>query len=172
MQSRFVTLKDPSRRVIRFDDLARNNDPTRINEQMVVTLDAQLFYSVLSALPYLVNYPYECTEQTLTVLSRQEFSHPCTGNTLRLTGWQRNSLPARHSSSSGMRKIRIGKMALEETPWLQMAKGGDANASDLINVLDARIAKAQRESALAKLRSPRLQAADSRGSPEGLLPPT
>ena len=32
---------------------------------MVVTLDAQLFYSVLSALPYLVNYPYECTEQTL-----------------------------------------------------------------------------------------------------------
>ena len=44
------------------------------------------------------------------------------------------------------------KMALEETPWLQMAKGGDANASDLINVLDARIAKAQREGALAKLR--------------------
>ena len=36
------------------------------------------------------------------------------------------------------------KMALEETPWLQMAKGGDTNASDLINVLDARIAKAQR----------------------------
>ena len=50
---------------MRFDDLARNDDPTRINEQMVVTLDAQLFYSVLSALPYLVNYPYECTEQTL-----------------------------------------------------------------------------------------------------------
>ena len=32
---------------------------------MVVTVDAQLFYSVLQALPYLVNYPYECTEQTL-----------------------------------------------------------------------------------------------------------
>jgi len=44
------------------------------------------------------------------------------------------------------------KMALEETPWLQMAKGGDANTSDLLNVLDSRIAKAQRESALAKLR--------------------
>ena len=36
-----------------------------INEQMVVTVDAQLFYTVLQALPYLVNYPYECTEQTL-----------------------------------------------------------------------------------------------------------
>src|SRR5664280_3752937 len=48
-----------------FDDLAKNDDPTRVNEQMVVTVDAQLFYTVLQALPYLVNYPYECTEQTL-----------------------------------------------------------------------------------------------------------
>ncbi len=39
--------------------------PTLINDQLVVTLDAQLFYAVLNALPYLVNYPYECTEQTL-----------------------------------------------------------------------------------------------------------
>jgi alpha-2-macroglobulin len=35
-----------------------------IHDQLVVTVDAQLFYSVLNALPYLVNYPYECTEQT------------------------------------------------------------------------------------------------------------
>ena len=31
----------------------------------MVTVDAQLFYGVLDALPYLVDYPYECTEQTL-----------------------------------------------------------------------------------------------------------
>ena len=65
LQSRFVTLHDRDRREMTFADLARNDDPTRINEQMVVTVDAQLFDSVLQALPYLVNYPYECTEQTL-----------------------------------------------------------------------------------------------------------
>ena len=65
VQSRFVTLHDGDRREMTFADLAKNDDPTRINEQMVVTVDAQLFYSVLQALPYLVNYPYECTEQTL-----------------------------------------------------------------------------------------------------------
>ncbi len=32
---------------------------------MVVTVDGQLFYSMLDALPYLIEYPYECTEQTL-----------------------------------------------------------------------------------------------------------
>ena len=48
-----------------FADMAADDDPTRIHDQLVVTVDAQLFYSVLAALPYLVDYPYECTEQTL-----------------------------------------------------------------------------------------------------------
>ena len=63
-QSRFVTLKGAERREMTFDDM-KKSDPTRIDEQMVVTVDGQLFYSMLDALPYLVEYPYECTEQTL-----------------------------------------------------------------------------------------------------------
>jgi alpha-2-macroglobulin len=152
MQSRFVTLKDKSQRVMRFDDLARNNDPTRINEQMVVTLDAQLFYSVLSALPYLTNYPYECTEQTLNrfvstgILSSLYQQYPAIERmakefSSRQTQFERWDAPDPNR-----------KMALEETPWLQMAQGGTKDADHLINVLDSRIAKAQRESALAKLR--------------------
>jgi alpha-2-macroglobulin len=152
MQSRFITMSDPGQRVMRFEDLARNNDPTRINEQMVVTLDAQLFYSVLSALPYLVNYPYECTEQTLNrfvstgILSSLYQQYPAIDRmakefSSRLTQFEQWDTPDPNR-----------KMALEETPWLQMAKGGDRDASGLINVLDSRIAKAQRESAIAKLR--------------------
>jgi uncharacterized protein YfaS (alpha-2-macroglobulin family) len=152
MQSRFVTLKDQSRRVIRFDDLAKNDDPTRVNEQMVVTLDAQLFYSVLSALPYLVNYPYECTEQTLNrfvstgILSSLYAQYPAVERMAK----EFSSRPTQFEQWDTADPNR--KMALEETPWLQMAKGGKTAPSDLINVLDARIAKAQQESALAKLR--------------------
>jgi alpha-2-macroglobulin len=152
MQSRFVTMKDAGQRLIRFDDLARNNDPTRINEQMVVTLDAQLFYSVLSALPYLVNYPYECTEQTLNrfvstgILSSLYQQYPAIDRmakdfSSRQTQFEQWANPDPNR-----------KMALEETPWLEMAKGGSDKSSDLINVLDSRIVKAQRESALAALR--------------------
>src|SRR3974390_467200 len=43
------------------------------------------------------------------------------------------------------------KMALEETPWLVPAKGGRTDL-DTIDVLDPRVAKANRESALARLR--------------------
>jgi alpha-2-macroglobulin len=152
MQSRFITMKDPGKRVMRFDDLARNDDPTRINEQMVVTLDAQLFYSVLSALPYLVNYPYECTEQTLNrfvstgILSSLYQQYPAIDRMAKDFSSRQTQFEQWDASDPNR------KMALEETPWLQMAKGGDTNTSDLINVLDSRIAKAQREAALAKLK--------------------
>jgi alpha-2-macroglobulin len=152
MQSRFVTLKDKSQRVMRFDDLARNNDPTRINEQMVVTLDAQLFYSVLSALPYLVNYPYECTEQTLNrfvstgILSSLYQQYPAVEHMAKEFSSRKTQFEQWDAPDPNR------KMALEETPWLQMAKGGSRDADELINVLDSRIAKAQRESALASLR--------------------
>jgi uncharacterized protein YfaS (alpha-2-macroglobulin family) len=152
MQSRFAALKGQSTRVLRFDDLARNNDPTRINEEMVVTLDAQLFYSVLSALPYLVNYPYECTEQTLNrfvstgILSSLYRQYPAVERMAREFSSRQTQFEQWDAADPNR------KMALEETPWLQMSKGGDAVPSDLMNVLDSRIAHAQRESALAKLR--------------------
>ncbi len=43
-------------------------------------------------------------------------------------------------------------MALEETPWLVDARGGKDAGEGLANVLDPRVAKAEREAALAKLR--------------------
>ena len=59
------------------------------------------------------------------------------------------------------------KMALEETPWLVQAQGGTEAGHDLTNVLDPRIAKAQRDSALAKLRKAQTASAPSRGSRAG-----
>ncbi len=44
------------------------------------------------------------------------------------------------------------KMMLEETPWLQEAKGGAEPESGLVKVLDPAVAKADREASLAKLR--------------------
>jgi uncharacterized protein YfaS (alpha-2-macroglobulin family) len=152
MQSRFVTLKGEGKRVIRFEDLARDDDPTRIDEQMVVTLDAQLFYSVLSALPYLVNYPYECTEQTLNrflstgILSSLYEQYPAVERMAR----EFSARETRYEQWNDSDPNR--KMALEETPWLQQAEGGRDADADLIKVLDSRVAEAQQAASLSKLR--------------------
>ncbi len=152
MQSRFVTLKDKAKRAMTFDDLRKNDDPSRINEQLVVTLDAQLFYSVLSALPYLVNYPYECTEQTLNrflstgILSSLYGQYPAVQKMAAQLS-KRDSQYEKWNQPDPNRK-----MALEETPWLREAAGGTLGKDDLINVLDPAITKAQAQESLTKLQ--------------------
>ena len=152
MQSRFVALHDRDRREMTFADLAKGDDPSRINEQMVVTVDAQLFYSALEALPYLVNYPYEWTEQTLNrfvstgIVSSLFRDYPAVAKMAEEMSKRDTQLSTWDTADPNR------KLALEETPWLEQAKGGRDTGLPLIRVLDPRVAKAERESAIAKLR--------------------
>jgi uncharacterized protein YfaS (alpha-2-macroglobulin family) len=151
VQSRFATLKDGKTRELRFDDMARADDPTRINEQLVVTVDAQLFYGLLEALPYLVNYPYECTEQTLNrflstgILTSLYDKYPQVGRMAKELS-KRETIYETFDAADPNRK-----MALEETPWLETAQGGKDAGLGIEKVLDPRVAKAQRDTSLAKL---------------------
>lgn len=153
-QSRFAVLQGAERRELRFPDLERNDDATRIDEQLVVTVDGQLFQGVLAALPYLVNYPYECTEQTLN-----RFLSTGIVSTL----FDRYPAVARMAADLAKRETPLEiwdaadpnrKLGLEESPFLAGAQGGDEK--DFIKVLDPRIARAERESALTKLTEAQL----------------
>jgi hypothetical protein len=152
VQSRFAALQDAASRELVFEDLAADSDPTRIDEQLVVTIDAQLFYSVLNALPYLVNYPYDCTEQTLNrflstgIVSSVFDDYPAVA-TMAAELAARETRLAPWAADDPNRR-----MALEETPWLRAAAAGEPADADLIRVLDPRVARAQRDAALAKLR--------------------
>ena len=151
VQSRFVSLKDGSRRTMTFEDMAKTDDPSRIDEQLVVTVDAQLFYSVLNALPYLVHYPYECTEQTLNrfvptaIVSALFRDYPAVAKMAQEMSKRDTRLETFDSFDPNR------KMALEETPWLETARGGKDPGGEVIRILDPRIAQAERDSALSKL---------------------
>ena len=150
-QSRFAALRGGERRALSFADMARSDDPSRIDEQLVVTIDGQLFYSVLSALPYLVNYPYECTEQTLNrflstgIVSSVFRDYPAVAAMAQELSERDTQLEPWAGDDPNRR------MALEETPWLEEARGGKTGP-DLTRVLDPRIAKADRDTAIAKLK--------------------
>jgi alpha-2-macroglobulin len=152
VQSRFVTLKNKDRKTLRFEDLAKNDDPTLVNEQMVVTVDAQLFATVLQALPYLVNYPYECTEQTLNrflstgIVSSVYRDIPAVAK--MAAEMSKRTTPLESWDATDPNR----KMALEETPWLATAQGTRPGENGSIDVLDPRVAKANQESALARLK--------------------
>ena len=151
MQSRFITLKGKDKNEMKFEDLLNNKDSSLINEQLVFTLDAQLFYSVLSSLPYLINYPYECMEQTLNRFLS-------TG----IVGSLFNKYPAIKKMAKKMAKRKTmletwadkdpnRKIALEETPWLLNAKGGNVDNHELHNMLDPQVVESNKKTALDKI---------------------
>jgi uncharacterized protein YfaS (alpha-2-macroglobulin family) len=153
VQSRFVTLRNKDRKVLRFEDLAKDDDPTRVNSQIVVTVDAQLFYTVLQALPYLVDYPYECTEQTMNrflstgIVSSLFDGYPAVAKMAKEMS-SRDTLLERFDEPDPNRR-----MAMEESPWLLESRGGpDTKDMSLTKVLDPAIAKATRGSSLDKLK--------------------
>jgi uncharacterized protein YfaS (alpha-2-macroglobulin family) len=153
-QSRFVTLKGKDTRTMSFPDLAKKDDATRVDEQLVVTVDAQLFYSVIDSLPYLIRYPYECTEQTLNrflstgIVSSVYERYPTVAKMAK-------DLSKRETVLETFDQVDANrKLLLEESPWLNESKGGRTPGSSegVINVLDPRVAKAEQEGALAKLK--------------------
>jgi len=153
-QSRFAALKGNTTRHLQFKELANSNDRTRINDRLVVTVDAQLFYSTLNALPYLVNYPYECTEQTMnrflssSIINSVFKSHPAIASMAKKMAKRKTRLEKWDSVDKDPNR----KMLLEETPWLNQAQGGNQKEQDLIRVLDPKIARLQTKKALLKLR--------------------
>lgn len=151
-QSRFAALRDTKTRTLRFADLVADDDPSRLNEQLAVTVDAQLMTSVLRALPYLVDYPYECTEQTLNrflstgIISRVFSQHPSLAELGRRLAADRDTIVESFDSDDPNRA-----MGLEETPWLRESRGGPNPDQPLLRILDPEVARAQQESSLAKL---------------------
>jgi uncharacterized protein YfaS (alpha-2-macroglobulin family) len=157
-QSRFAAIRNGERRELTFDDMKRP-DPTRIDEQLVVTIDGQLFFGMLDALPYLVDYPYECTEQTLNrfvstaILGSFFDRYPAVGAMAKQLAARETKWETFDAADPNRR------MALEETPWLREARGGDPDAGPdeaLLRVLDPAVARAVRAEALAKLAKAQL----------------
>ena len=145
-ESKFVTLKNKDKKDLIFTKTA---DSTLVNDLFVVTLDAQLFYSVLSSVPYLVNYPYQNTDQMMNsfvatgILSSVFKEYPEVGKMAREFSNRKTQFEKWDGADPNH------KITLEEAPWLSVAKGGADD--ELISVLHPDIARNTRNKNLRML---------------------
>ena len=135
-QSRFAAVKGRSARTLELPDMAKTDDPSRSHEQLVVTVDAQLHYGLLNALPFLINSPYESSELALDrflatgILTSVYQKHPELQTLAKTLASQRKAPLETWSTTDANRH-----MAIEETPWVFEAKGGAETTREVMNVL-------------------------------------
>ncbi|MEM6796156.1 MAG: alpha-2-macroglobulin family protein, partial [Acidobacteriota bacterium] len=150
-QSRFAAVRGPGVRTLRFEELEALEDETLESESLIVTLDGQLFGSVLRAVPYLVDDPYQCTEQNLNrylatgILSRLYDDYPGVARLAARLAAERDTPLEEWNDPDPNRRL-----LLEETPWLRHARGGE-DVEGLLKVLDPEIAERVRAEALAEV---------------------
>lgn len=107
------------------EKLKNNTSKTLKNHQLTLEITENPVWYAIQALPYLMEYPYECAEQTFNRLYANAIaghvvqSNPAIKRTFDL--W--NSLPDSKALLSNLEKNQELKMLLiEETPWLRTAQ--------------------------------------------------
>lgn len=154
VQSKFATLRgDGAARSLQLPDLTSNADPTAQSEQLVVTVEAQLFMTVLKALPFLIDYPYECSEQTLNRFLSAGIVASVFGKYPAVKAMAADLVKRRTTILQGFEAPDPNRSTLlEESPWLQESRGLPEIDERLIKVLDPQVAVRERDRSLARLQ--------------------
>ncbi|MBI4352158.1 MAG: hypothetical protein HY550_12045 [Elusimicrobia bacterium] len=126
-------------------------DPTREVESLHLEIQPQLILTVLNSLPFLVHYPYECTEQLLNRYVP-----------LAITNSFYNKYPELRASVAKIPKratltpewerdnpVRL--MSLMETPWEQ--ESGRKSYWPVVDMLDPKVVAEEKADAIGKLKA-------------------
>jgi len=136
-ESHAIMLNDEKSHAIEIKTLQDKTDTTLLPESLVVQVDAQLFESMLHALPYLYEYPYESVDQILNrlvpsmMLSSVYQQYP----QLSLLAQKMSARPTFYEPFSQLAAHQ--RMLNEETPFLRVAQGKQGQNQDArLNVIN------------------------------------
>ncbi|MFA6583442.1 MAG: alpha-2-macroglobulin family protein [Elusimicrobiaceae bacterium] len=125
-------------------------------ESATLQLDPQLALSVMNAIPQLVNYPYECTEQVVNKalpLSIADKLYDSIPDLKAAVG----KIPKRATIRPAWEKDNpLRQTALEETPWLVQSEGGETQykLTDLLNPERVKMEYADARTKLSSYQKP------------------
>lgn len=154
--SRFAAVGPDASRTLRFEALGEG-DPTRENQQLVISVDGQLLMSVLESVPSLIDDPYpnmSCLVERYVAagaLDRLFERHPDLAAAAERLAAARDARNPEGRFTPFDDEDPNRRMALIETPWLVASRGGADSPWGLLRVLDPEVARAVRDRALADL---------------------
>jgi uncharacterized protein YfaS (alpha-2-macroglobulin family) len=160
-----LPLAGPGTRTFELKKLTSNSSPTRRNQSLTLELTANPAWYAVQSLPYLLEYPYECSEQVFSRLYANLLAAQILKSNPRfktvLVEWQRQA----QSGTAQQREQLASKLAqnqelknllLQETPWVRDAQSETERLSRLSTLFDEPRLQAETARALAKLQAMQL----------------
>ncbi|NML66186.1 hypothetical protein HHL22_13315 [Hymenobacter sp. RP-2-7] len=160
-----LTILGPGTREFELTKLTSTSSPTRRNQSLTLELTANPAWYAVQSLPYLMEYPYECSEQVFdrlyaNLLAAQVLKANPRFKTV-LAEWTRqaqsgptaqpNALASKLAQNQDLKNL-----LLQETPWVRDAQSETERLARLSTLFDEARLAAETTRALAKLQAMQL----------------
>lgn len=140
-----------------FDKLLNNKSETLQTQSLTVEYTVNPIWNAIQALPYLIEYPYECAEQTFNRFYANALSANIMQQHPRIKqvfdAW-RNDTSALQSNLEKNQELK--QVLLEETPWVLNAENEAQQKKNIALLLDMAKMADGAQSALQKLQDMQL----------------
>ena len=156
----------PGTRTFELSKLTSTSSPTRRNYSLTLEMTANPAWYAVQSLPYLMEYPYECSEQTFgrlyaNLLAAQILKANPRFKTI-LAEWNRQAQNGTAAQKNALesklaQNQELKNLLLQETPWVRDAQGETARLARLTELFDAPRLQAETSRALLKLQRMQLE---------------
>jgi TonB-dependent SusC/RagA subfamily outer membrane receptor len=120
-----------------FDKLIKANSPSLTHQSLTINYTANPIWEAIRALPYLMEYPYECAEQSFNRFYANAIGSYIVNKNPKiknvLTAWLKDSTALKGKLSSNQ---VLKQILLEETPWVLEAHNEAEQQAQLAALLD------------------------------------
>jgi len=140
-----------------FDKLLNNKSESLTHESITVEYTANPIWSVVQSLPYLMEYPYECAEQTFNRFYANALAASITNKhpniKMMFEKWK-NDTSALKSNLQTNEELK--QVLLQETPWVLNAENEEQQKKNIALLFDVAKMGNSMESVIEKLKQMQL----------------
>ncbi len=136
-----------------FDKLLTNTSQSLVNESITVEYTANPVWTVVQSLPYLMEYPYECAEQTFNRLYANTLAADIINKYPRIkevfNQWKNDTVALK---SNLQKNEELKQILLQETPWVLNAESEEQKQKNIALLFDLVKMSNSADAALEKLK--------------------
>lgn len=141
----------------RFEKLINANSPSLTHEALTISYTTNPIWEAIRSLPYLMEYPYECVEQTFNRFYANSLAHYIINKDAKIKkvfeAWQKDTVALK---SKLQLNESLKQVMLEETPWVFEAETQEQKNKNLTLLFDVFRMNQQSDQLIKKLEDMQL----------------
>jgi hypothetical protein len=149
-----ISVRSKQTKTFTLDKLVNNTSSTLTNHKLTLEFTSKPAWYAILALPYLMEYPYECAEQVFSRFYANSIASHIANSDPKIKSvfdsWKNTSPDALLSNLEKNQEIK--SILLEETPWVREAKGETERKRRIALLFDLDKMNRELETSLGQLR--------------------